>query len=77
MSFKTNFGPFLAEQWRRDFPEQVRSMESVAGRLELVADREADLAAKDLCICLEKGVAFEEALNFAYNLRTPFTGGAR
>ncbi len=75
MSFRTNFGPFLAEQWKRDFPEQVRSLGRAT--LESLADREADLAAKDLCVCLEKGVRFEEAAYFACNLRTPFTGSER
>ena len=73
-AFCTNYGPLLAEQWRRDFPKRVSEFEC-SGRLEAAADAAAYRAAERLVTCLDKGIAFDEAFFFATNLRTPFESG--
>ena len=69
--FRTNFGPFLAEEWKKNFPEQHKLLVT-AGRLEEVADKSADAAAHDLMICLQNGESFEKPAGFAARLCTPF-----
>jgi hypothetical protein len=57
-SFETQFGPVIAEHWRRSFPDETETLRA-AGALEREADKLAVKAAFDLCSLRQAGVPVE------------------
>ena len=53
--FETQFGPVIAEHWRRSFPDETESLRAT-GALEREADKLAVKAAFDLCSLRQAGV---------------------